>query len=450
MLYLHFQRLLQSASVASAAVLALRMGGAVITLPLALRLVPPDELGLYYLFGTVTGMAVLIDLGLIGIVGRFAGYAWGGAAELLPFGTSGAIAGGGPNYELLEVLRRTVRRYYRWMALIVSLGLLGPGSWFVYERIRSADLDIHLMGAWLMFGSNTALALYFSYWGSMLNGMGKVAETAHINLFSQVGSLIILALTLLLGGGIWSYAISSFFPGLWVRYRTRRLYQIHAFPSGRVPVVADGASVFSALWPHWIRMGPIILSTFLIQRSSMVLVAAKLPLEDVASFGLTANLVNILVAVSGIPLNVAMPRINALRVSGDVPGIRALFLPRCYLGVLIGMLGVSALAFVAPTVLQGMGSQTHLLPAVVTFVMGVVFVLEMHHSAYATLVLSTNQNPFLVPAVVSGLAILAASTWAVEHFGVLGMILVQGGVQLAFNNWYPVLLGLKTLKSKGD
>jgi nucleoside-diphosphate-sugar epimerase len=55
--------------------IALRVGGGLITLPLALRVLAPSELGLYYTFLSLTGLAMLLDFGFAQTIGRNAAFA---------------------------------------------------------------------------------------------------------------------------------------------------------------------------------------------------------------------------------------------------------------------------------------------------------------------------------------------------------------------------------------
>lgn len=77
--------------------------------------------------------------------------------------------------------------------------------------------------------------------------------------------------------------------------------------------------------------------------------------------------------------------------------------------------------------------------------------LEMHHSLYGTLVISENQNPFVKPALISGVATVLLSLFLTMRIGVWGMLLAQGSVQAAFNNWWTVYRGIRGLGvSPGD
>jgi ABC-type spermidine/putrescine transport system permease subunit II len=74
----------------------------------------------------------------------------------------------------------------------------------------------------------------------------------------------------------------------------------------------------------------------------------------------------------------------------------------------------------------------------------------MHHSLYAELVYSENVNPFVRPALISGVAIIILSVLLTPRFGVWGMLLAGGLVQLCFNNWWPVVRAIQGLGPAGQ
>jgi hypothetical protein len=71
--------------------------------------------------------------------------------------------------------------------------------------------------------------------------------------------------------------------------------------------------------------------------------------------------------------------------------------------------------------------------------------LEMHHAQHAQIVLTENRNPFVIPALVSGGSVVGLSLLLTPHLGIWGMLLSFGITQMAFNNWWTVLRGLKGL-----
>ena len=61
--------------------------------------------------------------------------------------------------------------------------------------------------------------------------------------------------------------------------------------------------------------------------------------------------------------------------------------------------------------------------------------------------MTAHRNPFAIPVVVSGVMIVLLSLLLVPVLGVWGLILVPGVVQICFNNWWIVLVGLRSMGS---
>jgi O-antigen/teichoic acid export membrane protein len=194
------------------------------------------------------------------------------------------------------------------------------------------------------------------------------------------------------------------------------------------------------------RQGVVMLGAYLIQRGNTLICSARLGLDETASYGLTINLLSLITQLATIPLGQKFPEISKLRVSGNYAGIWKIFWKRLYLGVAVAVVGILAMAFEGANILHLLGSHTPLLKPWLTVLIGFIWLLETHHSQYAGLVLSENENPFILPALISGVAIFSLSWWAAGIYGVIGIIVAQGVVQLAWNNWWVVLRGLRGLK----
>jgi O-antigen/teichoic acid export membrane protein len=203
--------------------------------------------------------------------------------------------------------------------------------------------------------------------------------------------------------------------------------------------------VYRNLWPMAWRQGVVMIGAFLIQRGNTLVCSAKLGLSETASYGLTLNIINVILVTALMPLSLSWPTISRMRVQRDSAGIRRLFFKRLYLGLAVAACGIVFLALVGPWGLAWLGSDTKLLPAGVILVLGLVYLLEQHHSNYAILVLTENQNPFLIPGLLSGIAIIIFAWFIGGNYGVIGIILVQGLIQLLWNNWWTVVRGIKSL-----
>ena len=112
---------------------ALRVGMGVLVLPLILRRLPSEQLGLWYVFGTMASLASLLDFGFEPTITRMASYVWGGASKLIAFGIhkdEPQEESRKPNLALLNELVATLRTYYFWVGLgILILLEIGGGAW---------------------------------------------------------------------------------------------------------------------------------------------------------------------------------------------------------------------------------------------------------------------------------------------------------------------------------
>ena len=115
------ERVFRSAVVWNYLAAMLRVGAAVLLLPLLVRELPPEHLGIWYVFTALGGLAVLVDMGLGHSVTRSTGYLWAGAERLLAFGVTPSDKASQParepNFRLLAELVETMKVYYRVLGL---------------------------------------------------------------------------------------------------------------------------------------------------------------------------------------------------------------------------------------------------------------------------------------------------------------------------------------------
>jgi len=441
-----FSKMFQSASLWSVAGVGLRVGGGLLTLPLALRMLPKEEMGLYYTFLSIAAIGSLLDFGFSSTISRNASYAMAGALRFKAMGVPELSGTREPNMSLLFQLKDAVRTWYVLVGLILALALLVGGSWFIFGQIKENHLSSSIGGSWLLFASATVLTFISSYWQNLLIGIGKVLENARILVASQILSMVLLIAGLCLGLGLWSYAIAAIAAAIINRYLVKNIFcqSTGANPHSGWKLVFH-KEILSDLWPMAWRQGAVLLGSFLILRMNTLICTDQLGLSATAEYGLSVNVLNMIFQVCGVPLAMSWPEISRLRVRRDIHTIRSLFFKRAYAGLFMGMLMVIALSFYGDTLLEILGSKTNFIESTSFLILGLVYLLETHHSMYAGLVMSENQNPFLFPALLSGLAIFVVSWWAASRYGLFGIIVSQGCVQLAWNNWWTVRRGWKGL-----
>ncbi|CAM2917372.1 O-unit flippase-like protein [Rariglobus hedericola] len=423
----------------------LRMAGGVLVLPLALRLIPKQEMGLYYTFLAVSGLVNLLDFGFAPAVSRNAGYAMGGAEKLTSHGIP-PLGIGGVNLNLLGELTTSVEIYYRWASAVLAILLFSGGSYYIYTRIVAESLSESLMGAWLLFSCGQAGLFYASSWSNLLIGSGQLRAFAIITIWSQLLSVFTLCVLLGLKSSIWAYGISGVFTSCINLWLYRRFFLKLVNPRLPQKNFSKAFNGVKTLWPMAWRQGVVMLGAFMIQRTTTLICSLKVGLDETAEYGLTVYLITVIFQIASIPVSIVMPEIVRLRIVGDRHKIWTLFLPRLYLGLFVGLILVLILAFGGNLILEVISAKTGTVAQSLVLLLGAIWLLEMHHSQYANLILTENQNPFILPSLISGVAIVALAWFGAERWGVLGLILAQGLVQLLWNNWWTVYRAVKGVR----
>jgi hypothetical protein len=144
-------------------------------------------------------------------------------------------------------------------------------------------------------------------------------------------------------------------------------------------------------------------------------------------------------------VQIKLPFVNQLRAVNRTNDIVDLWIQRIRISIVVYILGASILLVAGNLGLGTIGAKTLLLPRAQLGLALLILGLEMHHSLYSGLVISENQNPFVLPALLSGGATVLLSLFLTPRLGVWGMLLSQGVVQGCFNNWWTVYRAIRGL-----
>lgn len=128
------------------------------------------------------------------------------------------------------------------------------------------------------------------------------------------------------------------------------------------------------------------LGGYFVQKGNLLFISMFLPLETVASYGLTVNLINILSGVSPLYLGTHIPEIYKDRIDNNLPDIRRIFGEGIFVFYLLYILGALCLVLLGPWALELFHSKTQLLPPGPLLLMLFVQFLESNHGMAATLI----------------------------------------------------------------
>ncbi|MEZ7954110.1 MAG: polysaccharide biosynthesis protein, partial [Bacteroidales bacterium] len=114
----------------------MRVASALIILPLILKMISPEDYGLWSIMLSIKAITELLDFVFSPTFSRAVTYVYSGAKSLRAVGFDPVVGGGDVNYSLLGSLIKAVKRFYGGVAIILLL-FLGSAGLFYLEHILS-------------------------------------------------------------------------------------------------------------------------------------------------------------------------------------------------------------------------------------------------------------------------------------------------------------------------
>lgn len=415
------------------------MGAGVIVLPMILHYLSAEEIGLNYLMLTISSMVALIDFGFSPQIGRNITYALSGAKRVEREGLHDE-ANSEPNYRLLATVIEAAKYIYRRLSIVVLALMLTLGTYYIhYVTHGFKDVDNSLW-MWIVFCVSNYLNIYFIYYRSLLAGSGKIYESSVSIILSKLTYITVCGVLITCRFGLFSVVAANMLSPL-----VLFLYSYISFytPDMKRQIPDDIRrdeinEAISGIWYNAKKLGLNSLGAFAIVKINLFLVGLFLPLSVVGSFGILTQLVPTLCSVASALFVSFLPQIASLQVVHDYSGITKKLSITVVAYWFTMIIGGSALAVFLPWILKVIGSNAEVPPTIITIFYLIVMSLENNHSMFSTVIVTSNKVPFVAAGLISGalIGVLIYLSLRFTTLGLMGVVLAQGLVQLAYNNWY--------------
>jgi O-antigen/teichoic acid export membrane protein len=416
----------------------------------ALRMLTPQEFGLWMSLNILLGIGLLADLGFRLAASRGLAWFYSGAVELPDYSADGfrriPVASGHPNVPAMARLIRTLQRVYLALILI-SAPLTAVAGFYLCRNL--VQLSGGGVGPWLtvvlaigVVALNVAGGLY----SGLLQGLNQIGLLSGIQFVCGLARMVASCAMLAAGFKVPTLMVVALLGMLLQVVWTRQAFlrPQHPWIGALRSAPAFDVAIFHRIWPATWRTGAIVIGGYFITQGASMVVTQLSDPTLIASYLLTAKVYSVLGSMATVPLNVLIPQITFFRAKQETTQIRQLMASRIL--ITLGLLTVvSVLASLVGNVVLGyFGTSVRLLTGPTAWLLTAWVLLEAHHVFHSTVYSTTNHLPFVSLSLVSGVAILVLGI-LVAPWGVVWLALVQFGVQLAGNNWYPVYLNLKSL-----
>lgn len=416
-----------------------QIGSGLVTLPLILHLLTKEEVGMNYLMLTVSSIVSLMDFGFSPQFGRNFTYVNSGATRLTREGvleeTSGKV-----DWHLLAVLIKTARYVYRRLSLLALLVMLTFGTgyiWYLTDGFTNVANSLYI---WILYSFSTYFNIYFSYYSSLLTGSGMIRESSQAAILSKSAYLVLCTVFLLMGWGLFAVVAANFIAPFVQRFFSYKVYFTGELKErlGRSEVTAaEIRETFGIIWYNARKLGINFIGAYAVNKMGMFIIGFFLPLSAIGSYGLLIQLTTIVSGIANTMFVAYLPKVSNFRVTGDNAALKRTISFSMVTGQVIMLAGALAIIFLAPHLLDLIGSATVLPSRTICALYLVIMALELNHSEFASVISTGNRVPYVVPSLISG-GVIVLFTFITLRFtplGLLGVVLVQGIVQAAYNNW---------------
>lgn len=412
-------------------------------LPAVVGFMPTDEVGLWFVFVSIAGMAQLLELGFQPILIRNFAYVYAGAKELqaeeLPVCESGKL-----DQTLFSDLVIASRRIYLIVSCLAAIFLLAVGTFYIHTLLPDGSDDNRVIFGWGLYALGLIIGFYYGYLNAILQGRGQVAEANKVIVFSRVLFVVLGLLLVIFGFGLVGMGVASIVSMVASRFLARYFVFSSKYPEMKnlQPTKTGPKNVVFMLWHNASRFGVVLVGVFLIWRANVLIAASLLGLAEAASYGLAIQLFFMLNTVASVPFNISMPKINTLRAQAKHGEVYQGFSMLLVLSLFMYLLGAIFIVVLGNYFLAIINSPTKLPDSPILWLMLLVFLLEINHGSCANFIATGNKTPFAAAAIITGVAIVLSSLLLTPLLGVLGLVLAQGGMQVLYNNWkWPMETG---------
>jgi O-antigen/teichoic acid export membrane protein len=420
----------------------MNLAGGILLLPLLVIYLSKEEIGLWFVFLTMVGFTQLLEASLQPTVARLGAYVCAGAQSIDAEGITRNVliddtTRNDIDQTLFSALFEAARTCYFFVALMISLLLLlGGGGYVIYLQQTNTGLGDMLL-PWLLFSLGFIVNAGFGYFNAFLISRGDITQHNKVVALTRLAFVLVGALGILFGFKLLGLGIASVLSALLGRLLARHYVHQGLFPRPSSIHRSWGNPALQHLWPNALKMGLVQLGAFLIVRVNVLIASSFLGLSLVASYGITVQLILVLAGLSSMLVNLQLPQMNALQVSGDRLQLQKAFSLAVVSSWAVFIAGSLVMLFLGDHVAVIIGANASLLATPWLSAVIVIAFLEMNHSVSAVYLTTLNQIPFVGAAIYSGVAnvVVGIVLCGLFGMGLWGLILAQGMVQLFYNNW---------------
>jgi O-antigen/teichoic acid export membrane protein len=416
----------------------LQIGAQVLLLPLILRALPRETVGIWTIFTTIIALVNLLDFGFNPSFTRNVSYVFSGAKVLKATGFEAVEENAEIDYGLLKGLIAAMRFFYFRMALVLLAAFTTVGTWYIWTVLKTyTGNHAEVYTAWIILCAINVYSFYTLYYDALLQGRGFIKRSKQIAVAGQsvylIGAVILITLKFGLTAIVSAQGLSVIIRRI-LSYRT--FYNAEIKERLRNVKKIKWNMVLKAVYPNAVKLGLTGVGGFLVSRSATIVGSLYLSLEDIASYGITIQMIGIISGIAGVYYSTYLPKIVQYRVQNMKVEIRKIWKKSCLIIAIVYVFFGLSMFFFGDWALDVIGSRTPLLQKTCIAVALVIAFLETNHGIAGGIIVTKNEIPFFRASLLSGsfTLVLLLFFYNFMNIGAWGMILAPGIAQGVYQN----------------
>ena len=420
----------------------------ILILPFILILLPSNELGLWYTFTAIAGLALLIDFGFTNTLTRNISYSWGGADSIKKFGVSNKSLDE-PNINLFSEVFSVSKNIYLLTSLIILIILSTFGTAYIMNIADGVVEKQEYLVAWLVYVLAVVTNIYFAYWTPVLKGVGAIKEDYQSTLIGKVFQLLVCIIGLLLGYKLLAVAVAYFIGNIVKRLVARYMFYNYSEVKTRISLIKSSRvsfekriNTFKAIWPSAYKQGIMSISKFFSDKFSILIVTTFFGLEMAATFGLSMQLFGLLGTVATVLYSTFLPYFSQARIKNDNKNAYKFFSIAVGTQSTIILLGGLTIIAIANPLLNFIGSNSEMLSFNPALLLLLFFFIHYNQNIFVSFIITSNKMPMFQAYYLSAIAVVVVQFIGVyyfESFGIWSVLIPLLLVECIYNAWkWPI------------
>lgn len=409
----------------------------IILLPLIMKYLTDDELGLWYVFSSIAQVVNLFDFGFNSTISRHMTYAWSGAHSLEKTSVSKDFDNN-TNSSLVSEIIITCRLVYLAIAAVALTVMATAGTVYIFQVVRN-EMTRNIMISWIIYMLSVFLNMFYGYWSSLLQGIGAVSERCKMSVFSKFSQVAIAAVLIPCGLGLLGFVISYFVSGIILRItgkfyfdkKTRKIEISRKVETDKIK------KCFTAIWGTAWKDGIVMLSQYLSTQANTLICAYYIDLASTSVYGVMTQVISVIVSVASSYFTAYQAVFSSACLRRDKEEQKKIVCITDFVYKIVFAVGVAALFTVGFPLVHLIRPEMQI-GLVFSVVLCAFYYFFNQKDLFASMIASSNEVPFWPAYVISAVCSFMLSILLVRvfHMGIMGLVLAQLTANMAYNCWY--------------